>query len=145
MSARAQTVRRVSIPLCLAALVAAAAVGSTKARGRETAAGGRIVFVSGPTNLAVRTINADGTGLAVLTQPRPGGDSPTWVEQGRAITFAGADGGLWVMRPNGDAARRVARASDSSSLSPSGRRVAILTDAGNLKIARPDGRCASCG
>jgi Tol biopolymer transport system component len=140
MSARAQTVRRVSIPLCLAALVGSAPVGSTKAGGRETAAGGRIVFVSGPTNLAVRTINADGTGLAVLTQPRPGGHSPTWVEQGRAIAFAGADGGLWVMRPSGDAARRVARASDSSSLSPSGRRVAILTDAGNLKIARPDGR-----
>lgn len=124
--------------LCVVTLLGGAVASGCGAGATSTSASARLVYVSGATNLGVRTIRADGSGLLVLTTHPPSGELPAWVDRGRAISFSGSDGGLWLMPSSGGAARRVARISDYSTLSPSGRKVAVV--AGRLTITDSRGR-----
>ena len=121
---------------CLVALIVCGLVsscGGTSATTNSRSASARILYVSGATNLGVRTIGADGNGLRLLTAHAPAGNEAAWVARGRAVSFWASDEGLWLMTSSGGWPRRVARASDYSTLSPSGTKVAIV--AGNLTIA----------
>jgi Tol biopolymer transport system component len=123
--------------LCVAALIVGAVVSGCGGATR-TPTNTRILYVSGPTNLGVRTIGLDGSRLRILTTHPPAGDLPTWVEHGHAISFWGSDEGLWLMPSSGGSARRVARVSDYSTLSPSGTKVAVVN--GPLTITDSNGR-----
>jgi hypothetical protein len=126
------------VRLCVVTLLGGAVACGCGAGAPTTSASARILYVSGAANLGVRTIRADGSGLLVLTTHPRAGELPAWVDHGRAISFSASDGGLWVAPTSGGAARRVARVSDDSTLSPSGKKVATV--AGHLTITDSHGR-----
>jgi Tol biopolymer transport system component len=138
MEARAAFGRKAFVCLCVATLIVGAVAAGCSGGATRARTSARILYVSGATNLGVRTIGVDGSRLRILTANPPAGDLPTWVERGRAISFWGSDEGLWLMPSSGGSARRVARVSDYSTLSPSATKVAVV--AGRLTITDSNGR-----
>src|SRR5436305_6705186 len=138
MKARAAFARNAVVRLCVSALLVGAVISGCGGGATRTQTNPRILYVSGSTNLGVRTIGLDGSRPRILTANPPAGDLPAWVEHGRAISFWGSDEGLWLMPSSGGSARRVARVSDYSTLSPSGTKVAVVNSA--LRITDSNGR-----
>jgi Tol biopolymer transport system component len=118
--------------------------------------GRRLAFVwlplhvprTGSLSEQIAVINADGSGLRVLTRTatfKGGAEYPAWSPDGRAILFdartslaekARAD--VWAIRPNGSGLRRLIVDASDPAWSPDGRSVAF-SRRGDLYTARSDG------
>ncbi|MDQ3145442.1 MAG: S9 family peptidase [Actinomycetota bacterium] len=85
-----------------------------------------------------------GAERVVSTDPAPlasrayGGGAWDWVPGGRALVYAGSDGGLWVQPSDGAPPRLLARHGDdpvaAPAVSPDGARVAYVVDAHHVAV-----------
>lgn len=94
--------------------------------------GAAIVFENGG---VVSVVNSDGTGLRRLVR----GEQPSWSPDGTRIAFSRGflRGGLYVMRSDGTAVRRIARqdyGAGNPTWSPDGRRIAYDGNDGLYRV-----------
>ncbi len=103
---------------------------------------------TGSLSQQIAVINADGTGLRVLTRNalfRGGAAHPAWSPDGRTIIFTGrtslaggARGDVWSIRPSGGAVHRLIANAADPAWSPDGRKIAF-TRRGDLYTASSTG------
>jgi Tol biopolymer transport system component len=107
---------------------------------------GRLVFATGGDGasgrLELAVMRPNGRGFRKLTHQKPRPLWAAWTTSG-SLAFATHDlltdrGGLWLMRGNGTGIQRLST-HEEDAISPDGKLVARLTDAGTLEILRAGG------
>jgi hypothetical protein len=123
------------------ALVAATLLAPGSAHASQAS---RVVFPSIRTGVAqLYSAEPSGQGLAQLTTGAGGWAAPVPSPDGRfvaALRYANRGGELWVMRPDGRGARRLAPEARNVSWSSDSRRLAFQAGTGIVTIARKSGR-----
>src|ERR671924_1951359 len=119
------------------ALTAALLVGSSS----HTAAPlpSRIVFANSRTDVSqLYSVEPSGEGLAQLTFGTGGWARPLPSPDGRFVA-AFRNGELWIMRPDGSGARRLARGADDVSWSANSKRLVYLSGSDVWTVGVPAG------